>query len=253
MSVIDITREGGVAIVEMRRPPNNFFDQPLIASLADAFEGLDRDGDVRCIVLCAEGKNFCAGANFAPAVAGGEELDPSPLYKEALRLFATNKPIVAAVQGAAIGGGLGLALMADFRVAGLGSRFSANFNRLGIHPGFGLSVTLPRLVGIQHAARLLYTGRTVVHDEALALGLVDDISSGADPRSAAMALATEIALSAPLAVAATRHTLRGGLLEAVASAVERESAQQKRQFRSKDFKEGVRAVAERRPPHFTGL
>ena len=95
------------------------------------------------------------------------------LYKEATRLFRARKPVVAAVHGAAVGGGLGLALVADFRVTCAEARFSANFNRLGFHPGFGLTTTLPRLVGPQQAALLFYTGRRIAGDEAVRIGLAD--------------------------------------------------------------------------------
>src|SRR5690606_13245125 len=135
--------------------------------------------------------------------------------KEASRLFRTRKPIVAAVHGAAIGGGLGLACVADFRVTCQEARFSANFTRLGFHPGFGLTATLPRLVGPQMAALLFYTGRRIPGDEAVRIGLADLLVPQAEVRSAAEALATEIAQSGPLAVVATRETLRRGLADAV--------------------------------------
>ncbi len=151
-----------VATVELHRPPNNFFDVALIRSLAEAYELVDGRRDCRAVVLCSEGKHFCAGADFAPAdppVAGAQPASSaegsSTLYDEALRLFAAATPVVAAVQGAAVGGGLGLACSADFRVAAPEARFSANFARLGFHHGFALSATLPAIVGHQHALDLL--------------------------------------------------------------------------------------------------
>ena len=130
-----------VATVEIHRPPANYFDAALIRALADAYEALDADRACRAIVLCSEGKHFCAGANFGAAASSPAD-EPRSLYRQALRLFAAATPVVAAVQGAAVGGGLGLALSADFRVASPASRFTANFARLGFHHGFGLSVTL---------------------------------------------------------------------------------------------------------------
>ena len=111
------------------------------------------------------------------------------LYQQAVRLFRTKKPVVAAVQGAAVGGGLGLSLVADFRVASPDSRFTANFNRLGFHPGFGLSITLPRVVGPQKAALLFYTGRRIDGNEAHAIGLVDVLVPQDELRAAALSLA----------------------------------------------------------------
>jgi enoyl-CoA hydratase/carnithine racemase len=220
----------------------------MIAAVADAFEALDHDDSCRVVVLCAEGKNFCAGADFAGAAPSYSTAD---LYRAAVRLFRTRKPIIAAVQGAAIGGGLGLALVADFRVAAPEARFSANFARLGFHQGFGLSVTLAGLVGQQRASELLYTGRRVNGDEAFAIGLVDRVVQLDRVIEEATALAVEIAGSAPLAVESIRATLRGDLADRVAAATEREAAEQLRLRETHDFVEGARAMAERRPPRFT--
>jgi 2-(1,2-epoxy-1,2-dihydrophenyl)acetyl-CoA isomerase len=241
-----------VAELEIARPPNNYFDSALIADLASAVEALDEDAGCRAIVLCSEGKHFCAGANFGRRDPGTSGAAGRHLYDEAARLFATRTPIVAAIQGAAIGGGLGLALMPDFRVASPEARFSANFARLGFHHGFGLSVTLPRLVGQQRAAELLYTGRRVAGEEAVALGLCDRLAPANVLRSEAHALAAEIAESAPLALASIRETLRGDLASQIALATDREKAEQERLQRTADFKEGVAAMSERRRPRFVG-
>ena len=249
-----------VAIVEIRRPPANFFDHALIRQLADTFEELDADDRCRAAVLCSEGRHFCAGANFGGGKAkdregsGTLELEMSGthLYDEAVRLFATRTPVVAAIQGAAIGGGLGLALFADFRVATPESRFSANFSRLGFHQGFGLSVTLPNVVGTQAAMDLLYTGRRVPGEEALAMGLCDRMVPAERLRDEAGAWAVEIATSAPLAVRSIRETLRGDLAEKIRIATDRERVEQERLQKTEDFREGVRAMSERRRPDFKG-
>jgi len=242
-----------VAMAEIRRPPHNYFDMHLIGSIAEAFEALDADPRCRAVVLCSEGKSFCAGAQLG----GGGDVRALPvsqpgrhLYDEAVRLFSTHTPVVAAIQGAAIGGGLGLALMPDFRVAAPEARFSANFARLGFHQGFGLSATLPDLVGQQRAMELLYTGRRVKGEEALAIGLCDRLVSQADLRGEAHALAVEIAKSAPLAVKSIRETLRGDLPARIRAATDREKAEQERLQKTADFKEGVRAMGERRTPNF---
>jgi 2-(1,2-epoxy-1,2-dihydrophenyl)acetyl-CoA isomerase len=241
-----------VTTVEIQRPPANFFDQALIGQLADTLEGLDADDRCRAVVLCAQGKHFCAGANFsAPAAPTGAESDVH-LYDEAVRLFATQTPVVAAIQGAAIGGGLGLALFPDFRVACQESRFSANFARLGFHQGFGLSVTLPNLVGSQVAMDLLYTGRRVPGEEALAVGLCDRLVPSDQLREVAHAWAVEIATSAPLAIRSIRETLRGDLTNQIRVATNREKAEQDRLQKTEDFREGVRAMGQRRRPEFKG-
>src|SRR6266536_1643333 len=200
---IGVSLNGMVATVEISRPPHNFFDSQLIAEIGEAFERLDADPACRAIVLAAEGRSFCAGADFSKRMDTGTVAEASRigagrhLYKEAIRLFRTRKPIVGAVHGAAVGGGLGLALVPDFRVTCPEARFCANFNRLGFHPGFGLTTTLPRLIGAQHAALLLYTGRRIRGDAALRIGLADVLAPQAEVRAAAQALALEIGQSAP--------------------------------------------------------
>ena len=258
---IGVEKTGHVALVEIRRPPNNFFDIALIKEIASAFEALDADVDCRALVLAAQGKAFCAGANFGD----GGTLDrdgstllsgPTPgaahLYIEGNRLFRTKKPIVAAVHGAAVGGGLGLAMVADFRVTCPEARFCANFTRLGFHPGFGLTVTLPAVIGPTKAALMFYTSRRVRGDKAHAMGLADVLVAQDEVRAAALALAAEIAENSPLGLIATRATLRGNLADRVREATNHELAEQIRLRQTEDFKEGVKAMSERRPPIFTG-
>ncbi|HET6910415.1 MAG TPA: enoyl-CoA hydratase/isomerase family protein [Mycobacteriales bacterium] len=253
----DVTVEIGddhVALVEMHRPPENYFDVELIRALADAFEALADDKRCRVILLASEGKHFCAGANFgSPRGLGGDDGDPTlALYREAVRLVAAPIPVVAVVQGAAIGGGLGVACAADFRVASPQARFAANFARLGFHHGFGLTATLPEIVGKQHALDLLYTGRRINGERAAAIGLVDLLVSAEQLRESARDFAREIAGSAPLAVRSIRATMRGHLADAVEKAVQREASEQAELRSTSDFAEGIRATAERREPRFTG-
>lgn len=245
--------EDHVATVTFSRPPNNFFDLELVSGIADVFEALDRDPQCRAIILRGAGKHFCAGAKLE---ANEEDLisqargDTNPLYAQATRLAACAVPVVAVIQGAAIGGGLGVALVADFRVASPEARFAANFARLGMHQGFGISVTLPEVVGKQHALDLLYTGRRVTGDEALKIGLVDRLVSAEELQGAAHELALDIAGSAPLAVRAIRQTMRGDLAERMAVATLREHQSQRELRTTADYNEGVQAYAERRPARF---
>jgi len=247
---VTVAVEDHVATVEFHRPPNNFFDVPLIQALVKAVFALDDDPDCRAIVLCSEGKNFCAGADLGPQ---SDLVDNTAnLYEQAVALFSAKKPIVAAVQGAAVGGGLGLALAADFRVATPDTRFSCNFAKLGFHQGFGVSVTLPAVVGQQRALELMYTGGQAKGAEALAIGLADRLSSNEDLRAATHEFASEIASSGPLAVLAIRETMRGELADRVRAATAREHEQQQILRATSDFQEGVAAMGERRPPRFTG-
>jgi len=249
-----------VATIEIQRPPNNFFDVVLINSIADALEDFDKNDKVRAVVLAAQGKVFCAGANFGD----GSTLDKSGqrpseatspishLYMQAVRLFRSQKPIVGAIHGAAVGGGLGLAMVPDFRVTCPEARFCANFTRLGFHPGFGLSVTLPEAIGKTNTALMLYTSRRFTGDEAVKMGLASVLVAQDQVRATAQKLAAEIAENAPLAVMATRATQRAGLADRVKAATEHELSLQTSLRQSDDFKEGVKAMAERRTPNFKG-
>lgn len=243
---------GHVAVIELCRPPHNHVTTAVMGQLSDLAHELDNDPSVRCMVLMAEGRVFCAGADFNSEGDQASAADPAAFYEQSLRLFDTRKPIVAAVEGAAVGAGLGLALVADFRVTCAEARFSANFTRLGFHPGFGLSVTLPRLVGQQQAALLFHTGRRIGGEEAVRVGLADVLASSEQVRTEALALAQEIATSAPLAVQSTRATLRTGLSELIRSVNRRELEQQRIHFATADFKEGVAAMSARRTPQFIG-
>jgi len=250
----DITVEidGNIAFVEINRPPNNFFDYLLIQQIADAYEEIDSIPECRIIILSSEGKNFCAGANF-----GQDEdmLDKSvpyaKLYAQAVRLFKTKKPVIAVIQGAAIGGGLGLALSADFRIASPEARFSANFAKLGFHPGFGSSVTLPRVVGRQMAMDMLFTARRVNGEEAFSIGLADKLTQKENLMKEAINFAEEISSSAPMAIESIRSTLRGNLAQQVEEIVDWELSEQVRLQKTEDFKAGIEASLKRELPKFS--
>ncbi|GIE10288.1 enoyl-CoA hydratase [Paractinoplanes ferrugineus] len=240
-----------VGLLEMTRPPANHIDESLLGRLVDA--AVELDGKCRVLVLASTGRHFCAGADLgegdfvrdrAAAAAG--------LYRHGKRLFGVRTPIVAAVQGSAVGGGLGLACAADFRVAEASTRFVANFARLGFHQGFGLSVTLPELVGRQFATDMLLTARRVGGEEAVRVGLADRLAAPGRVRDTALELAGQIAASAPLAVRSIRGTLRGDLVERVGAALDHELAEQRVLWATRDSAEGIEASLERRTPAFLG-
>ncbi len=252
---IETRRDGHVAIVSFARPPHNFADLALIQAIGDAFAAADADPHVRAIVLRSEGRVFCAGADLVNANPVAEPLAEgarNPFYVAAAKLFAVETPVVAAVQGSAVGAGLGLALVADFRVASPEARFVANFVQIGFHPGFGISAVLERVVGRQRALLMALTGRRIRGEEAERWGLVDVLVPAEELEAAALALAHEIAGGAPLAVGSTRRTMRGDLHALVTAQTDHELAEQAWLQRTADFAEGVRAVAERRAGRFTG-
>ena len=261
---IGIEKTGHVTTIEIQRPPLNFFDISLINQIADALTDIDNDPEARASVLAAQGKAFCAGANFSDPARQAQEAreakgDPADslgaidnLYLHAVRIFRNKKPIVAAVHGAAIGGGLGLAVSADFRVTCPEARFSANFTKLGFHPGFGLTTTLPELVGKNNAELIFYTSRRVTGEEATRMGLANVCVPQDQVRVAAMKLASEIAECSPLGLLSTRATMRAGLADRVLAATNHELAEQTRLRATEDFKEGVKATGERRIANFKG-
>ncbi len=245
--------DDGVGLVELRRPPSNYFDVELICAVGDAYETLSGDARCRAIVLGAAGRNFCAGADLRGAEGSpGAPFDPADLYREAARLVRCPIPVVAAVQGAAVGGGLGLACTADARVATATTRFRANFAQLGIHHGFGLTATLPRIVGEQRARLLLLGGEEVTGEEARTIGLCDLLAPDDRLGDVAHELAARLGSGAPLATRAIKATLDRGLGAAFEAATALELEAQRGTFSTEDFAEGVRAAVERRTPRFAG-
>ena len=249
---------GNVGMVIMNRPPHNFLNFRQIHDIADALDEMQNDMSIRCAVLAADGRSFCAGADFAgDGVGGGDDEvvggDATlALYQGSGRLFDVTLPIVGASQGPAVGGGLGLAMVPDIRITCPDARFSANFASLGIHQGFGMSVTMPRLLGPSKAAQVLYSAKRYKGEEAVAIGLADECVPNEQVRERAVEVASEIAANAPLALRAIKSTLRMGLGDEVREITQREAHLQAQLSVTADAKEGIAAVGERRPGEFTG-
>ncbi len=259
--LLGVETVGHVVVVEMQTPPHNFLTPALVESIAAVLESYDDDPDIRAAVLCAQGRSFCAGANFGGddgPLGEGSAREPvggsttERLYAGAARLCEVSTPFVAAVQGPAIGGGLGLAMAANLRVTCPEARFAANFATLGIHQGFGLSVLLPEVIGTTKAAEVLLTGRRYDGEAATAMGLADRCVPSDRLREEAIDLAASIAANAPLAIRAINRTLRAGLGERVREATRHEAEQQRQLSSTDDAAEGIRAVSERRPGNYTG-
>jgi enoyl-CoA hydratase/carnithine racemase len=254
-ALITAAYTGAVGEICFAKPPHNFASADLLCKIADALDLFDADPAIRCVLLSSEGKSFCAGADLA----GDEEIARPDgmnavraLYDQALRIFRRKKPMVAAVQGAAVGAGLGLALTADFRVASSAARFSANFVRLGFHPGFGLTHTLPRLIGIQRAAWMMLSAERVKAEAAREWGLIDRLAKDDDVMTEARRMAEDIAVNAPLALVSVRATMTASLADDIAAAMMHEYAEQEKLKATSDYAEGVASVFERRDANFLG-
>ena len=259
---IGINHEGHVVIAELQAGPHNFASIDLMNQLGDALMAAQQAG-ARAAVICSEGKSFCAGAHFGGgsgeraagfgAFVAAEDSTPiGPFYEAAVRMFQVEIPMVAAVHGPAVGAGFGLAAACDLRVSCPEAFMATNFVKLGIHPGFGISLTLPELVGPARAADILLTGRRIGGEEAFSLGLVNRLVPADQVRATAIALAQEIAGAAPLAVQSTRATLRKALYERVRAQLAHERAVQDRLSATADAEEGIAAMLERRDPIFHG-
>jgi enoyl-CoA hydratase/carnithine racemase len=249
----------GVAEITLNRPENrNAMTPDVLAGLADAVARARADASLRCVIVTGRGKSFCAGADFKQRRddAGGAYRAPHErsydTYAPFLSLLDLEVPSVAAMQGHAIGGGLGLAIVCDLRVAASEAKYGANFVRLGLHPGMANTWLLPRLMGVPNAVELLLTGRLVSGDEAAARGLAHYALPGDSVLAKARELAAEIASAAPLAVRWTKRSLYEGLAWDPKTAARREAQVQSRTFETEDFREGVAALLEKREPRFRG-
>ncbi len=251
---------GGIGELTLNRPENrNAMTPDVLAGLAEAVERAKADASLRVLIVTGRGKSFCAGADFKArreeAVEGAGWAPHERAYQTYapfLSLLDVEVPTVAAMQGHAIGGGLGLAIVCDLRVANESARYGANFVRLGLHPGMANTWLLPRLMGVPNAVELLLTGRLVDGAEAARRGLVHYAVPEADVLVRARALAAEIASAAPLAVRWTKRSLYEGLAWDPKTAARREALLQSRSFETADFREGVAALLGKREPRFEG-
>jgi enoyl-CoA hydratase/carnithine racemase len=237
-----------VATVEFTAGSANFLSLEVMQQLAAAWDWADAEAACRSIVLCSTGSVFCAGVNLTSLAGAGPERSPEQIYLLGLHLLKGRKPVIAAIQGA----GLGLAMLADQRVAGPRARFNASFVRLGFNAGFGLTATLPYAIGARLATRMLLTGQPIDAQEAVRLGLADDAVEDDGVRAAAQARARVIAGNAPRVVQDMRQALREPLIEEFRQSIEREWALQRSHMSTDDFREGISAMLAKRDPRFVG-
>jgi enoyl-CoA hydratase len=247
----------GIAFVTVARPAKrNALDAATVASLDAAFSELAGDAAVRAVVLTGAGdKAFVAGADVE-ALAGLDAEAGRALAERGQCVFERiewlGKPVVAAINGFALGGGCELALACHVRVAAEGARIGTPEVKLGLICGYGGTQRLPRLVGRGRALELLLTGEPVDAAEALRIGLVNRVVPAARLLEEAEALARRMAANAPLALRATLEAVNGGLDRPLPEALEGEAALFGELVASEDAREGTRAFVEKRPARFVG-
>lgn len=249
-------QEGYIATITLNRPENrNSMTPDVLDGFLDAVESVRNADDVRCVVITGKGKSFCAGADFKSGVPGGAgTLPPNERSLEAYRPFLSvleiEVPVIGALNGHAIGGGLGLALVCDMRVANAEAKYGANFTKLGLHPGMATTYLLPRMVGVPRAAELLFTGRIITGQEAAEIGLVNYATPLEEVLPKALELAGEVAGCAPIATRWTKRSLYEHSHWEPGAAARHEAELQSRTIDTADYQEGVAALLEKRAPQF---
>ena len=253
--LLEITNR--VAQITLNRPGNrNSMDEEVMPAFLEAIGRVKTDRDVRCLIVTGTGKSFCAGADFKNVPAGSENILPQErlmeVYEPFLNVGEIKVPTIAAMNGHAIGGGFGLSLICDIRVANRQSKYGANFVRLGLHSGMAVSYMLPRIVGLPRAGELLYTGRLIDGETAEKIGLANYVKDGDGVLGKARELAGEIASAAPAAVRMIKQSVYRGLEWDPRRAAENESHCQSRSLETKDAQEGISALLEKRQASFKG-
>jgi enoyl-CoA hydratase len=255
---VTLERDGHVLLMGLDRPAKrNAFDRAMLADLARAYALLEHDDDLRSGVLFAHGEHFTAGldlADVAPAIASGSSPFPED-GRDPWRLDGTwSKPIVAAAHGWAMTLGIELLLAADVRIAAAGTRFAQIEVRRGIYPFGGATLRFPQVAGWGNAMRWILTGDELGAEEALRIGLVQEIAPDADAaRERALSIARTIAQdAAPLGVRAALASAHRARLEGDQAAIDQLVPEVQRLFATADAAEGVQSFVERRPAVFAG-
>lgn len=254
------TIENGVALLVMNRPDKlNALNNELATALNQTFEKLGKNDAVRVVVLTGAGRAFCAGGDLGAIGRGREARDTrqlEPILRMGmgamLRMRMIPQPVIAAVNGAAAGAGMNVALAADIRIAAEEAVFGQTFSKVGLFPDYGGTYFLPQLVGPSKAAELFYTGNMIDAQTALRLGLLNRVVPGAQLEAEVKKFAAQLAAGPPIAIRAVKQTLFGSEKDALGKALEAEVQHQMRCFASDDCLEGIHAFFEKRAPKFQG-
>ena len=250
-----------VVTITLNRPENrNSMTPDVLAGFTDAVSRVREERhvrDIRAVVITGRGKSFCAGADFRSMATGAEDgrlpqEQAFGMYAPFLSVLDIEVPTIAAMNGHAIGGGLGLALVCDIRIANSEAKYGANFARLGFHSGMAISYLLPRIVGVPAAADLLFSARILTGAEAEKVGLVHRAVTSGEVAAEAARRAQVIAGCAPAAIRLMKRSLYSGMEWDPRRAAEAEAWAQSATLATADAREGIAALLEKREPEFTG-
>ena len=250
-------------MITLDRPDNrNSMTPELLDAFAAASAAARADTSVRCVVVTGAGACFSSGADFKSTLQREGSSDAHhprapheksyAMYEPFLSLLDLEVPLIGALNGHAVGGGFGLALVCDLRIGAIDAKYGANFVKLGLAPGMSISYLLPRLIGVARANELLFTGRLVDGTEAERIGLLNRAVPADQVLAEAMTMARTIAANAPFAVRATKTGIRRGLALDPKEAARAEAHLQAQSLAMDDAREGIAALLAKRAPTFTG-
>jgi enoyl-CoA hydratase/carnithine racemase len=257
--LVDRSRDG-IVLVTLNRPHRmNAITFQMFDEFHVLCDELQKDGDARVVIITGAGRGFCSGLDLDEAMTLPDMTPHEMMLGQQswagafVKLHEIPQPVIAAVNGAAAGGGMGLALAADIRIASPEARFNAAFVRIGLSAGdVGVSWSLPRVVGFGRAAEIMFTGRFLDADEARDIGLVNRVVPADELLEASFALAEDIARNTPFGVTLTKRVLHANVdAGSITQAVEVENRGQTLATRGEDFREALVAFREKRPAQFT--